>query len=85
MHAAAEDLVDVAHREGHVVEAGLACGSCSRNRSWWPPRRAAQEGAAPGIAVRLHEAEVLHIEALAGLHVLDEEHHVADLDGLARS
>ncbi len=42
--------------------------------------RAAQERAAIGVAVGRHEAELLDVEALRGLHVLDEEHHVTDFD-----
>ncbi|MNN18108.1 hypothetical protein D3C81_1313130 [compost metagenome] len=81
MHAAAEDFMDVAHGEGDMVQAALRFRQLQQEQVVVATvRRAAQERAAVRVAVRRHEAELLHIELLGGLDVFHEEHHVADFD-----
>src|SRR3990167_717727 len=83
VHAAAEHLVDVTHGEGHVVEAGARLRQLQHEQVVVTALLgAAHKGAAVGIAIRADEAEAFAVEALAGIDVLDEEHHMADLDGL---
>ncbi|MCY1218748.1 hypothetical protein D9M72_306980 [compost metagenome] len=75
--------MDIAHGEGHVVEAGARLRQLQHEQVVVAALlRAAHEGATVRVAVGADEAEALGVEALAGVHVLDEEHHVADFDRL---
>src|SRR3546814_6299195 len=81
MQAAAKHLVDVAHGEGDMVEAALGLGRLQQEKivmaaAW----RAAQEMAAPGIAVREHEPQRL-VKCRGFREFVGEQHHMADLDG----
>ena len=82
VQAAAEHLVDVAHGEGHVVEAALARGQLQQEQVVVPALgRAAHEGAAAGVAVgRRRSRSGWRRRPRWPGHVGDEEHHVADLD-----
>src|SRR5450830_117640 len=81
MHATTKYFVNIAHGKGHMIEAG----TCFRRLQQEDIVMAADIGAAQertafGIMIRGHEAEVVAIKTFAGLDVLDEEHHVTDLD-----
>ncbi|MNL55117.1 hypothetical protein D3C87_1784970 [compost metagenome] len=81
MQAAAKDFMDIAHREGHMVQPCARLRRLQQKQVVVPAAGVAtQEHAAPGITVGHDKAAMLGVEARGGFHVAHEEHDMADVD-----
>lgn len=81
--AAADHFVDIAHGECHVVQAPWAVRQLQQEQVMVAAARlGAQEDGAIDIAIGNLEIQQLAIETLGRRQILNEEHHVANVDRL---
>ncbi|MNE47438.1 hypothetical protein D3C80_1418480 [compost metagenome] len=82
-NAAADHLVDVAYGKGHMIQAAWTIRQFQQEQVVMAAAcLSSQEYCAVDITIRHLEPQHFTVEALGRRQILDEEHHVADIDRL---